>query len=86
MELVARNSRGLTNAMFDELDALKRGESTPQMASAKSRIANTICQVTRLEMDFARFVSDSRASDDENGLRALPMGLDGEKPGKKARS
>ena len=69
-----RTSKALTDALFDELDALKRGDSTPQQARAKASIANTICSITRLEMEFARFVSDARAIEGEHGLKALPMG------------
>lgn len=70
---IVRNSKGLVGAMFDELDALKNGESTPQQARAKASIANTICQVTRLEIDFARFVAAERS--DPKGLEQKPAGL-----------
>ena len=58
--------------MFEELDRLDRGESTPQQARAKASIANVIISTTRLEMDYARFVADARA---EIGgkLPSLPM-------------
>jgi hypothetical protein len=70
-----RTSKGLSNAMFEELDKLRSGESTPQQARAKASIANTICTVSRLEMDFARFVSASRADEEpDSALKSLPMG------------
>lgn len=74
MNEVEKTSRGLAKAMFEELDNLRRGESTPQQARAKASIANTICTISRLEMDFARFVSAARADTDDNGMKALPMG------------
>lgn len=70
--LIERTSRGLSSAMFDELELLRAGESTPQKASSVARVANTICQITRLEMDFARFVAADRSQGD--GLKVLPMG------------
>jgi hypothetical protein len=74
-----RTSKGLVEALFDELDALKEGKSTPQNARAKASLANTICQVTRLEMEYARFVTDARAAKDQvagaPALPALEMGL-----------
>ena len=74
MSNIVRSSKGLANALFDELDALTKGDSTPQMARSKAAIANTICAVTRLEMDYARFVNQERGTE-ENALKALPMGL-----------
>lgn len=71
---IDRTSRGLASAMFDELDALRNGKSTPQQARAKAAIANTICTISRLEMDFARFVSAERANLSTRGLDPLPMG------------
>ncbi len=71
---IERTSAGLATAMFEELDALRDGKSTPQQARAKAAVANTICQISRLEMDYARFVSDER-SDERGKLKSLPMGL-----------
>lgn len=70
---VDRTSSGLASAMFDELDALKSGSSTPQQARAKAAIANTIISISRLEMDYARFVTQERANQ-ESALPALRMG------------
>ncbi len=69
-----RTSKGLTNTLFDELDKLKSGESTPQQSRSISALANTICAVSRLEMDYARFVSTERSESVSIGLNALPMG------------
>lgn len=72
---IEKTSRGLASAMFEELEMLRAGKSTPQQARAKASIANTVCTISRLEMDFARFVSSARAEEDaEHGMKALPMG------------
>ena len=72
---IARTSKGLASAMFEELELLREGKSTPQQARAKASIANTICTVSRLEMDYARFVAAARGDEqDEHAMRALPMG------------
>jgi hypothetical protein len=65
-------SRTLTAAMFEELELLREGKSTPQQAAAKAKIAQVACNVARLEMDYARFVAATRS--DEGRLKALPMG------------
>jgi len=69
-----RTSKGLATALFDELDSLIAGKSTPQQAKAKVGIANSICSISRLEMDYARFVAEPRGKLDAN-LTALPMGV-----------
>jgi len=56
----------------EEIEMLRNGESTPQQARAKASIANTICTISRLEMDFARFVTASRSETAED-MRSLPM-------------
>lgn len=69
---IERTSRGLQAAMFEEIDNLRNGRSTPQAARAKSAVANTICLLSRLEMDFARFIAIEREGVDKL-LPALPM-------------
>ena len=72
---IQRDSKGLVKIMFDELEKLDNGESTPQQARSKSAVANTIIAIKRLEMDFARFVTDSRSDKEDNSsLKSLPMG------------
>lgn len=70
---IDRSSRGLSTALFNEFEALERGESTPQQARAKASIANTIISLSRLEMDFARFVADSRADSETKSLPSLNL-------------
>ena len=67
-----RTSDNLKELMWDELEALTSGKSTPQNARAKASLAGQICGITRLEMDFSRFVSESRA--DGKALGNIPMG------------
>jgi len=71
---IERTSKGLSNTLFDELEKLRSGESTPQQSRSVAALANTICAVSRLEMDYARFVSIERGSSPELGLGSLPMG------------
>jgi hypothetical protein len=73
---IDRSSKGLVETMFLELEALKDGNSTPQQARSKAAVVNTICALTRLEMDYARFVAGERAEplpNGQDGLKALPM-------------
>ena len=70
---IDRTSAGLAEVLFNELDDLASGKSTPQQARAKTSVVGTICTVSRLEMDYARFVSSERGGD--NGLKSISMGL-----------
>lgn len=71
-----RDSRSLANMMFDELDALRDGKSTPQQARAKAAVANTIISVSRLEMDYARFVAEGRSDETITGPKPIAIGHD----------
>ena len=68
-----RTSDKLKDLMWDELEALTSGQSTPQNARAKASLAGQICGITRLEMDFSRFVTDARSAK-SGELNKIPMG------------
>ena len=70
--IVARNSAGIQEHLFQQLDGLDDGTITPQHARAVSSVVGQIIASARLEIDYARFVTERRS--DEGGLRALPMG------------
>ena len=67
-----RTSDMLKGLMWDELDALTSGKSTPQNARAKASLASQIVSISRLEMDYSRFVTDARSND--GVLGQIPMG------------
>lgn len=46
---VARTSAGLRNALFDEIDALRRGEGDPQRATAVAKLAQNILAAAKME-------------------------------------
>ena len=54
-----RNTTGMKEVLFDELDSLRKGESTPQKARAVSALIGGIIATTRIEMDYARFVASA---------------------------
>jgi len=67
-----RTSDSLKDLMWDQMESLLAGETTPQHARAMSSLAGQVCGITRLEMDFSRFVSDARAHGGQLGQ--IPMG------------
>ena len=73
---ITRTSAGLADALMDEFDALINGDSTPQNARAKASLVGGIIKITKLEMDKARFVADTRSKVSAiQRLPALEMGL-----------
>ena len=70
---IQRTAGGLAEAMFDELDRLNLGESTPQQARAKSSVANSIISLCRLQVEVARFVAQQRGgADSDDATTTLP--------------
>jgi hypothetical protein len=67
-----RTSGGLAAVMFEELEDLRTGKSTPQHARAVAALGSTICSIKRLEIDYQRFVGSARAQIEAPSLK-LPM-------------
>lgn len=74
MAKVMRTTAGLRDTLFDELDRLNDGTSTPQKASAKARLAMTIVQASRLDMEYDRFVSGNGSELKAKTVRSLQLG------------
>lgn len=51
---VDRSSAGLRNALFDEIDALRRGEGDPQRAMAVAKLAQNILATAKMEYQVSR--------------------------------
>jgi hypothetical protein len=56
---IARTSLGLRDALFDELDSLRSGESNPQRASAMSKLAVQIINSVKMEVDYQKHVASN---------------------------
>jgi len=54
MNPARRTSVGLRNALFDEIDALRRGDGDPERAIALSKIAATIIDTVRVEIQYRK--------------------------------
>ena len=50
-----RTSEGLRDALFDEIDAFKRGQGDPQRAMAISKLAAQILSAAKVEHEVAKF-------------------------------
>ena len=71
---VERTSLGLRNALFDELDDLRAGKSTPKKASSVARVAGTIINSVKIEIEHQKHISTlSARSEDTSSLTITPV-------------
>lgn len=80
---VVRTSKGLQDALFDEIDDLHSGKTTPQAARTIASLAGGIIQTAKLEMDHARFIAEPRsgAIGDAATTKAIEFGSQSEDAG-----
>lgn len=50
-KMTQRTSKGLRDILFDEIDLLRSGESTPHRAHAVAKLASGIVETVSLEME-----------------------------------
>ena len=70
-----QTTKGLRTALFDQLDGLRNGTTTPQEAKAVSSLASQIVSVTKLEMEAARFIGDANSQSTTNTKRIKAVEL-----------
>lgn len=73
---VERTSTGLRNALFDELDALRSGESNPTKANAVARLADQMCNIVQTELDVHKYMSGHPNAGSVALPPAIPLGSD----------
>lgn len=73
---VERTTIGLRNALFDEIDAMRNGDSTPARANAVSRLATGIVDIVRTEIDYHKLVTANNGSQEAPLGRPLALGGD----------
>lgn len=64
-----RTSEGLRDVLFDELDSIRNGKSSPQKATAVAKLAGEICATVRMEMDYYRMIGSKTGK-----TTAVPLG------------
>lgn len=75
MPLLDRSSLGMRDGLFDEWDALRRGESTPQKASAIARVATATINSVKMEIEYQKHVRTTLKSGRTNdNLASLQLG------------
>lgn len=52
-----RTSAGLRDALFDELDNLRSGESNPAKANAVAKLADQVVATVKMELDVQKHIA-----------------------------
>lgn len=71
---VERTSGGLRSALFDEIDALRSGQSNPARARSLAMLANTALKSVQVEIEFQKYVSEVSKHDGSAKIGMLEMG------------
>ncbi len=70
---IVRTSSGLRDALFDEWDRLRTGNSNPKQAMAVAHLAKQIVNSVKIEIEFAAHVRG--AQDGEAVAMTTPLAL-----------
>ena len=68
-----RTSVGLIDVLFEEIDNLVDGKTTPQASNAKVALAKAIISAKRLEIESARFIADENR-DGKGDVKDVKLG------------
>jgi len=74
---VCRTSAGLREALFDELDALRRGESNPTRTNAVAKISASVVETVRMEIEVQKFAAQTvgkATADAPSPIKSLTLG------------
>ncbi len=82
MNKLVRSTVGLRDALFEEWEAMREGNSNPARARSIAMMANTILQSVQVEIEYHKYVSDvtgKKGDDKEIQLSTTQMQLGEEK-------
>jgi hypothetical protein len=63
-----RTSAGLRNALFDELDMLRNGETNPAKANAVAKLADQVIATVKMELDVQKHIAKYKPENKEAQL------------------
>lgn len=69
-----RTSSGLREMLFDEIDALRSGESNPARARALATMASTVLRSVEVEVEFQKYVAAATSKNASGKLGSLNLG------------
>lgn len=73
---ITRSSAGLRDAIFDEIDAIRNGTGNPTRANAVAKLASTVVETVRMELEVQRFANAAAGQVKTAGITSsLPQAL-----------
>lgn len=70
---VTRSTSGLREALFEEMDALRNGNSSAQRARSVAMMANSILQSVQVEIEYHKYVSQNKGGN-AGQEKVVPLG------------
>lgn len=71
---VKRNTQGLRDVLFDEIEALRTGDGDPSRALAVANLAKQIINVAKVEIDYHREMVKMAESGNAPKLGTMELG------------
>lgn len=71
-----RTSSGLRDALFDEWEALRRGDSNPARARSIAMLANSVLSSVQVDIEYHKYVSDVKKGDAVSSAGMIELGSD----------
>lgn len=75
LSMTERTSAGLRTALFDELDGLRKGTVNATRANAVAKLATTIVETVRMELDVAKYAERNKLSP-QRAAKSLTTAVD----------
>jgi len=69
-----RTSKGLRDVLFDELDALRHGKSSPTQSNAVAKLAGSVVETVKMEIEAQKFISSMSKVSSESAIQTLELG------------
>ena len=73
MSNMTRTTNTLRDTLFSQLDKLVAGEITAQQAKATTGLASQIINVSKLELEAARFINDVGSNSNNRTIKSIEM-------------
>lgn len=70
-----RTSAGLRDALFDELDSLRRGDTNPAKANAVAKLADQVIATVKMELDVHKHMAKYKGGKPESAELPAPVSL-----------
>ncbi len=69
-----RNSKGLRDVLFDEIESLRSGDGDPTRALAIANLAKQVINTVKIELDYHRELARQQDTGNPLKLGTVPLG------------